>query len=169
MGERGPQPKANPEECFAYWYNGGERRTFQQVADQFGISYNTVRNYSDDGSWRERADEIDTETRRQLDKRLSVANARALERELQLLLAIEAKFAQRLVPKRPDGSPNPDEITPGDVGIAELIAAVKTRLQIGAGIVDPLAQGGDQRVKSLEEIEAELTALDMAEIEKEAA
>jgi hypothetical protein len=155
----------NPDEAFAYWYNDGDRRTFGAVAEHFEVAYNTIRNYSDSHDWPNRADEIDAETRRHLDKRLAHANARALERELQALMALEAKFMRRLVPLNEDGTPNPAAINPGDVAIHDLLAIIRTRLQIAHGVVDPLAQGGERRVKSLEEIEAEIAALDMAALE----
>lgn len=157
MGARGPQPKVNPEEAFEYWYNAGERRTFHEVAAHFDFGYSTVRKYADDYDWDRRADELDTEIRRQRDKKLAATVGRVRAREIEAIATLESRFYRRLIPTKEDGSPNPAAIRPEDLSVQDFALLAKL-LELKVGGVP--AAPDSERAETLEEIERQIAELD---------
>lgn len=160
MGKRGPQPKVNPDEVFEWWYNAGERHTYIEAAKHFDLGYATVRKYADDGDWDARADELDVEIRRQRDKKLASTIGKVRAREIEAIATLEARFYRRLIPKLEDGKDNPAAIRPEDLSVQDFALLAKL-LELKVGGVPAASQ--EERADSLEEIERQIAALDMAD------
>lgn len=162
----GPQPRVDNDVAFSYWYDGGHRRTLVETAEHFGVSYTTCKKYAEDGDWDGRALEIEAEARRIANQKLVALNATAIEREMQMLTALEARFARRLLPTiendKGEKVPNPDYLAAGDMTVTDALQVIKARVALHEGIVEPLVTG-DKRDKSLEELDAEIAALYMAQ------
>lgn len=144
---------ANPEDVFEAWYNGGERRTFAQVAAEFGIGYATVRRYAEDGDWLVRAADLDAAVQREVDQRTAARLGRHRTRLVEAMMTIQSRFFLRLPPELTDDDgvtkPNPAylpaeaismDVLERSVKIMELLTGNPTyRLAIdqgGAGDVD---------------------------------
>lgn len=166
MAERGPARILSNDEAFAYWYNGGQRRTYHEVAARFGVAYNTVRKYADEYDWDGRADALDAEVRAQMDKRLASLVARQRVREVEAIAALEAKFFRRLLPRDEQGNPNPAEIRPEDISIRdfELLARL-FELKVG-GATERIGREEAGSLSALEEMERQIALLDRRELEE---
>jgi hypothetical protein len=163
VAERGPARILNNEEAFAYWYNNGQRRTYQEVADRFGVAYNTVRKYADEHDWDGRADALDAKVREQMDKRLAALVARQRVREVEAIAALEARFFRRLLPRDEHGNPNPAEIRPEDITIRDFEALARLfELKVG-GATERIGREADTSISALEEMERQIALLDERE------
>lgn len=94
--------KANKkEQAFLFYYSLGSDRTLQEVADKFGLSLRSLKQYSIDGKWKERIAELEEKAKIELNERLmKIAEQKRLE-YLQGLLAITQltinKYAETIV------------------------------------------------------------------------
>lgn len=166
---KGAKPRRlPPEEAFAFWWNGGNRRTFQQVADEFGVHYNTVKLLASQSDWDGRAGELDEEVRRQTDARLAALAANQLVTIAEVSAAVIAKFARRLPRTVRDERgmvvANPDEMQPGEVSVLDFERAAKTLLLVTGHATertDTAGAGDDTRAR----LDAALEALERRALE----
>lgn len=158
------RPSVNPEELFLWFYNQGERRTYQAVADHFSLGYTTVREYADRYDWERRADETDDEVRRQTTKRLAriIANQRSIN--VDLLRATISRYAKRLPEQLPDGSKNPDYLSPSEIEVADLVTLLKAFELLTGGATDRVGGEVDPEQLNLAAIDAEINELDRAAV-----
>lgn len=145
MARPGPAKKADADTLFEEWYNAGERRTYQQVAelasvDGKTVAERTIRRYADEFDWQGRADALDDEARRIRDKRLASLVAKHRAREIEVMASLGTKFFRRLMPSTPE-KPNPAEILPGDISIGDALAIFKEFDRMTGNIDTGLGEG----------------------------
>jgi hypothetical protein len=74
-----------PPEAFDFYVSLGHLRTYQQVADKYGVSRRGVQKVADRDNWGERLDEIEREAQDRSDKALSETVSEIRTRHLKML------------------------------------------------------------------------------------
>jgi hypothetical protein len=141
--------KFDHDAAFRFWHNpGGQRRTYDDVAAEFGVSAVAVFKAASREDSPQRAWEIEERARREADKRAVKTIEQRIREDLALIDATKVRFAQALKAGQVDAS-----------SITDFVALVKLEQVLTGGPSERLAgeTGGHRR--SLEEIEAELAEL----------
>jgi transposase len=154
---RTPRPsrrKLDYEAAFAYWDNaGGQRRSFREVADQFGVAVATVYAAAEREGWNERAWEIQERARREADRRSVKSAAERIQQTLQLVDATKVTYARGLQSGRVV------------VSASEMAAIMRVEAALIGAPTERIAGEGDGYRRSLEEIEAELAELPAEQVD----
>jgi hypothetical protein len=89
--------RVDPEAAFAFYVSLPlERRTYQIVADEFGLSARTVERYGRDGGWRERIRAIEAKAHARFDEQLADDRAKRVDDVKRLIDASFITYAQQL-------------------------------------------------------------------------
>jgi hypothetical protein len=85
-----------PPEAFDFYVSLGHQRTYQQVADKYGVTRRGVQKVADRDNWGERLDAIEREVQERAEKALveSVAEVRA--RHLKMLKGISGRAVKAI-------------------------------------------------------------------------
>ena len=89
-------PPADRQELFQAYVNMGDTRSYQRVADQYGVAKHTITRIAMEHDWLGRLKLIEDEARRAADKKLAEARAEAYERHIKLSKLIQSKALQGL-------------------------------------------------------------------------
>lgn len=92
----GPHPPADRQEMFQYYVSLGDTRSYQRVAEHFGVHKNSVTRIAVDNEWLARLKLIEAEARREADKKLADMRAEAYERHMKLAKFVQSKAVQGL-------------------------------------------------------------------------
>jgi len=91
------RPAVDPEAAFAFYASlPAERRSYEAVAAEFGISARTVERYGRDGAWRQRVAAIEQQAQSELDEQLGQERARQLADVKKLIDASYVSYARQL-------------------------------------------------------------------------
>lgn len=159
MPERQPNKRrADPDEAFAYYHNGGEYRTQAAVAEHFGVARRTVEKWVAEHDWNARASRLEAAARDAADKKLAQQAADRIKHNLQLIAASKAAYARRL--------------KAGDVNVSptELVALIKAEQLLTGGVTERTsdASGRDESQRAvLEAVADELGGLSVEQLEAE--
>ena len=80
-----------PEGAFAFYVGLGEKRSYQAVAEKFGVSKRAVLKHATKERWAERLEDIQDEARVESDKKLATDLAEMQERHKRMLRAVAAR------------------------------------------------------------------------------
>jgi hypothetical protein len=157
----GLQPRGRPsrrkfdhDAAFDYWLNpGGQRRSYNEVARQFGVAEPSVLRVASFNDWPARAWEIEQQAHEAAAKRAVKTVAQRIEEDLRLIDAGKLAVARRL---------QAGTIV-ADLG--DLVALVKLEQVLVGGPSERIAGETEQHRRSLEEIEAELAGLEPAQVD----
>lgn len=89
-------PPADRQELFQYYVSLGDTRSYQRVADHYGVQKNTITRIAIDHEWMARLKLIEAEARREADKKLADMRAEAYERHMKLAKFVQSKAVQGL-------------------------------------------------------------------------
>jgi hypothetical protein len=92
----GPPLPADRQELFQYYVSLGDARSYQKVADHFGLNKTAITRIAADHEWLARLKLIEAEARRDADKKLADMRAEAYERHLKLAKFVQSKAVQGL-------------------------------------------------------------------------
>jgi hypothetical protein len=165
---RGPAKGYDVEQLFQWFYNAGQRRTLQDV-EKFAatqgveVSYSTLRRYADEFDWFGRAEALDEETRRIVNRRLANTVAQVRMREIEAIATLQTKFMRRLVPSTQE-RPNPAEIQPIDLEPRDFIDLGKFFELITGGVTSRVGQEGEST--ALDEMARAITEMDQADTQQ---
>lgn len=162
--------KADVDQLFEVYFNGGQRRTYVEVEaytkqhgipDASGCSNATIRRYAEEFDWRNRADAIDAETRMIRDRRVADIVAQTRVREIEALASLGVKFMRRLIPSTAD-RPNPAELQPEDIQIGDFFGIIKSFELLTGGATERV---GEETTSRLDEMERAIALMDARERE----
>jgi len=89
-------PPADRQDLFQYYCSLGDTRSYQRVADHYGVQKNTITRIAIDYEWLARLKMIEAEARREADKKITDMRAEAYERHLKLAKFVQGKAVQGL-------------------------------------------------------------------------
>ncbi len=136
------------EAAFRYWHNAdGQRRTYREVAEEFGVSERGVFQAAMREDWPSRAWGIEEEARRQADRRATKTIAQRIEEDLRLIDAGKLAVARRL------------QAGTVDADLGDLVALIKTEMLLTGGASERVGVESEAHRRSLDEIERELADL----------
>jgi transposase-like protein len=92
----GPHPPADRQEMFQLYVSMGDARSYQKVADHYGVAKNTVVRIAVDNEWLARIKLIEAEARREADRKLAEMRTEAYERHMKLAKFVQSKAVQGL-------------------------------------------------------------------------
>jgi hypothetical protein len=92
----GPHPPADRQELFQFYVSLGDMRSYQRVADHYGVLKNTITRIAVDNEWLARLKLIEAEARREADKKLAEMRTEMHERHLKLAKFVQSKAVQGL-------------------------------------------------------------------------
>jgi SOS-response transcriptional repressor LexA len=85
-----------PPEAFDFYVSLGHTRTYQQVADKYGVSRRGVQKVADRDDWGGRLDEIEREAQERSDKALSETVAEIRVRHLKMLKGMAGRAVKAI-------------------------------------------------------------------------
>ena len=85
-----------PPEAFEHYYGMGPGRSYQAVADHYGVTKRAVTDFASREGWTERLDAIEQEARERSDKRIVESLDEMNERHLKLVRVVQAKALEAL-------------------------------------------------------------------------
>ena len=85
-----------PPDSFTYYYGLGSDRSYQAVADQFGVSKRAVTSRATKESWQERIREIERKAREKADQQIQETLEDMNGRHLKMLRVIQGKALEAL-------------------------------------------------------------------------
>lgn len=92
----GPPLPADRQELFQYYVSLGDTRSYQRVADHYGVLKNSITRIAVDHDWLARLKLIEAEARRDADRKLAEMRAEMYERHLKLAKFVQSKAVQGL-------------------------------------------------------------------------
>ena len=138
----------------AYWRNdGGQRRTFAAVAAEFGVSTVAVLRVAEREDWHGTAARLDELARRESERRAVKTIAQRIDEDLRLIDAGKVAVARRL------------QAGQIDADLSDLVALIKVEQLLVGGPSERLGVETAGHRRSLAEIEAELAALEPAQVD----
>jgi hypothetical protein len=153
-GTRPSRRRFDHDAAFAFWHNaGGQRRTWEDVASQFGVSMNGVWKAACRDGWHERAAELEEQARKAVDKRAVKSIEARIRDDLALIDATKIAYARGLQ----DG-----KVT---VSASEMAQLIRVEQLLTGGPSERIAGETESHRRSLAEIESELASLDPAEVD----
>lgn len=85
-----------PEDAFSFYVALGADRSYQRVADHFGVSKRGIIKVADRENWAERLDAIEESVRGRIDERLGETLEEMQARHLKLLRAMAGRAARAI-------------------------------------------------------------------------
>jgi hypothetical protein len=85
-----------PDDAFNYYFRLGADRSYQAVADRFGVSKRSVTKHALREEWQERIDEIEKKARQQADEKAMESLEAMTTRHLRALKAIQGRALEAL-------------------------------------------------------------------------
>ena len=85
-----------PSDAFSYYLGLGSQRSYQRVADEFGISKRAVTKRADRDRWQERLAAIETEARHRSDEKAVETLEEMSDRHLRSLRIVQGKALEAL-------------------------------------------------------------------------
>ena len=85
-----------PADCFDYYVGLGADRSYQAVADHFGVSKTAVVNKATKENWQERVDRLEANAREAADQKLGESLEQMAVRHLRSYKAVQAKALETL-------------------------------------------------------------------------
>lgn len=169
VAERGRNSVLDAEAAFVSWYHDGRRRSYREVAQLFGVSYERVRRAAFDHDWGGRASKLDRDARAIVDRQLAAFRAQAITRLAELPMAQLARFAQRLPDTVKDESGtlirNPYLAEPGELTVADVARA--TKMLVDIGVLQPTLESPfDEQREAWDEMESQIRAMDELEAQE---
>jgi|GEM_PF-2828193 len=123
--------------AFEVYVSLGTERSYQAVADHYGVTKKTVVRHAKEGRWIERLQEIEAEAQKKVDERASETLAEMHSRHLRMLKVVQAR-ALKAVQDYP--------LTNGVQGMRAIDAAIKLERLIRA---EPNEQDQDRQAQDL--------------------
>lgn len=105
-----------PSDAFEYYLSMGSARSYQKVADHYGVVKRTVNDRAVSEGWSKRLAAIEQRAREMFDERAADIRVEARERHLKILKAIEGRAVQAL---------QKQEIDSGFAAVKALEVAIK--------------------------------------------
>ncbi len=91
-----------PNDAFEYYVALGADRSYQRVADHFGVSKRGIINAAERENWVERLEKIERAVRERTDVRLAETMEETRERHLRMIRGIQGRALRALKPSRLD-------------------------------------------------------------------
>jgi hypothetical protein len=88
--------KKLPDDAFAFYVSLGNDRSYQAVADHYGLSKRAIVGAASKGDWLARLAKIDREAQERSDKELAEGQAEIRTRHLKLLRAMASRAAKAI-------------------------------------------------------------------------
>ncbi len=88
--------KKIPPEAFDYYLSLGPSRSYQTVAERYGVSKRAVTNFAGREDWQRRLAEIEAKARQDADKKSAQTLKAIHERQLQSLRLVQRRAIERL-------------------------------------------------------------------------
>lgn len=89
-------PPADRQDMFQYYVSLGDTRSYQRVADHYGVQKNTVTRIAIQYEWLARMKVIEAEARRDADRKLAEMRTEMHERHMKLAKFVQSKAVQGL-------------------------------------------------------------------------
>ena len=85
-----------PSEAFEHYYGMGPRRSYQAVADHYGVTKRAIVDFAKREGWMDRLDTIEQEARERSDQRIVETLDAMNERHLKLVRVIQGKALEAI-------------------------------------------------------------------------